>query len=89
MNDGPDVILIGGTDELRLDDDANRVYHPGDVMPRTLTHEKRLSLQAAGIRFATRHDEPSPRKPARAPAAQEAPPVEDEAEKPRRAAKES
>lgn len=92
MTDAPDVVLIGGTDELYIAEEG-RAFHVGDVMPRTLTHERRLSLQAAGIKFETRHDVPADpqSKPVGQPApaaepAQDAPSIEDEAEAPRRAA---
>lgn len=73
-DDAPDLILLGGTDELRLDEDASKVYRPGDVMPRTLSHARRVQLQDAGIRFMTRHHEPvvTPEGgPARMPAAEQ------------------
>lgn len=53
----PQVILIGGTDELQLEE-GGKIYRPGDVMPRSLSHAKRVSLTAAGLRFETRHHEP-------------------------------
>lgn len=55
--DEPILVLVSGTDELYLDEDG-KVYRPGDRMPRTLSHARRVALQAAGIRFETRHDEP-------------------------------
>lgn len=55
--DEPVLILQGGTDELLLEE-GGKVYRPGDRMPKSLSHERRLSLQAAGIRFETRHPEP-------------------------------
>lgn len=56
-DDEPQVILVGGTDELRLEE-GGRVYRPGDVLPKNLSHARRVALQQAGIRFATRHPEP-------------------------------
>jgi hypothetical protein len=55
--DEPILLLMSGTDELYLDEDG-KTYRPGDRMPRTLSHARRVALQAAGIRFETRHDEP-------------------------------
>lgn len=85
--EGPQLYLIGGTDELWLDE-AGRMFKPGDAMPRTLTAARRASLQQAGIRFETRHPEAAPKgretdEPERAATSERA---EDEPE-PRRAAK--
>lgn len=89
----PDVILIGGTDELYIAEEG-RAFRVGDVMPKTLSHAKRVSLQAAGVRFETRHTEPAPMpaaEPAAAPvraAVAEAVPADDTVdEKPRRTAR--
>jgi hypothetical protein len=56
-DDEPQLYLMDGTDELYLEEEG-KAFHPGDRMPRTLTNAKRASLQAAGIRFETRHPEP-------------------------------
>lgn len=53
----PVLILQGGTDELQLEE-GGTVYHPGDPMPKSLSHARRVALQAAGVRFETRHTEP-------------------------------
>lgn len=71
-HDEPQLILMDGIDELQLEE-GGKVYRPGDVMPQTLSNAKRVSLQAAGVRFETRHDEPvlmPDGKPATARAAQ-------------------
>lgn len=56
-DDEPRLYLMDGIDELQLEEDG-KVYRPGDAMPKNLSHAKRVSLQAAGVRFETRHDEP-------------------------------
>lgn len=56
-DDAPVLVFQGGTDELRLEE-GGKVYHPGDPMPKSLSHARRVALQAAGIRFETRHHEP-------------------------------
>ncbi len=53
----PELILLGGTDNLQLTE-GGKVYRPGDPMPKNLSHKRRLSLQAAGIRFEMRYHEP-------------------------------
>lgn len=53
----PDLIFVGGPDELHLEE-GGKAYRPGDVMPKNLSHAKRVSLVAAGVRFETRHYEP-------------------------------
>ena len=92
-----DLIFVGGSDTLQLED-GGKVYRPGDVIPR-LSQERRILLQNAGIRFTTRHVEPTVTpdgKPAEMAAAEhlpdgavvaaiEAAPVEPSS-KPRRAA---
>lgn len=82
-NDAADVIFQSGADELRLEPDGP-VYRPGDVMPASFGGDQRLSLQAAGFKFFTRHVEPAP-APATMPAET---PAEGESakEQPRRAA---
>jgi hypothetical protein len=54
---GPVLVLQGGTDRLQLHE-GGRVYRPGDALPRSLSHEQRASLRAAGIQIATVHREP-------------------------------
>jgi hypothetical protein len=65
----PHIYLTGGTDELWLEEEG-RKFVPGDQMPRTLTAAKRASLQAAGIRFETRHPEPEAEPKLAAPSGQ-------------------
>jgi hypothetical protein len=89
-DDEPQIYLMDGTDELWLDEEG-RMFKPGDRMPRTLTNAKRASLQAAGIRFETRHPEPvaQPReRPADAEPEPEPASAEAADETPRPAAKE-
>lgn len=83
--DEPQLYLVGGTDELYLEEEG-RVFHVGDAMPRTLTNAKRMSLQTAGIQFGTQHPEPVPEPKSVAPG--EAVVAETPDAAPRRAAKE-
>lgn len=63
---GPEIVFIGGSDTLQLED-GGKAYQPGDVMPASLSTDRRLSLQRAGIRFEMRYPEPEP-APAAKPA---------------------
>lgn len=52
----PELIFVGGADELRLEE-GGRTYRPGDALPH-LGQARQNALRAAGIRLATRHYEP-------------------------------
>lgn len=55
--DEPVLIFQGGVDTLQLEE-GGKEYKPGDQMPKSLSQQRRVALQAAGIRFETRHPEP-------------------------------
>lgn len=75
---GPEVIFVGGTDTLQLEKDGP-IYEPGAVMPASLSWEQRLGLQRAGVRFETRHPEPTPEPKAATAKSAPADPVKEDA----------
>lgn len=56
-DDEPTLVFLGGSDTLQLEE-GGKVYLPGDPLPKNLSQARRVSLQSAGIRIETRHDEP-------------------------------
>jgi hypothetical protein len=50
-------LIFDGPDTLFLEEDG-KAYRPGDRMPHSLSHERRVNLQEAGLRFTTVHEEP-------------------------------
>ncbi len=55
-DDEPVLVFMDGAAELQLEPDGT-VYRPGDRMPKSMTQHQRVTLQAAGLRFETRHRE--------------------------------